>query len=346
MRAFLCWRTFARAGGWDVTSGAGAGEAITMLLGPQQPAPAPFTEVIPSWSAETPAGSWIEVQLRARRAGRWTRFYQLARWDNLREGSARRSFDVQADDDGRVATDTLVLAGPADLIQPRLLLHATAGAQPALAALHLALSARDAARAPHARPPACELPVPLRSQMAYPNGSGWCSPTAITMLLAYWHLRTGDQRLAPFMDHSAIPALVAPQVYDPAYDGCGNWAFNTAFAASQGLTAYVTRLDGLDQIAPWVRAGVPLIISVAWKPGALNNAAVPSSNGHLLVVIGFDEHGHVITADPAGADERAVRRIYDAAQLEAAWQDNSQGAAYLIHPSDWPTPAPGDAPWL
>src|SRR6476661_6689507 len=31
-----------------------------------------FDELIPSWNAETPAGTWIEVRLRARIAGRWT----------------------------------------------------------------------------------------------------------------------------------------------------------------------------------------------------------------------------------------------------------------------------------
>jgi len=47
----------------------------------------------------------------------------------------------------------------------------------------------------------------------------------------------------------------------------------------------------------------------------------------------------VIVADPRAEREEQVRRIYDAAQLEMAWQHNSDGMVYLIHPHDWPVPA-------
>jgi hypothetical protein len=347
MRGFLYWRTFSDDDGWRTEATEGDdGAQVTTLLGPQVATSAPFTEIIPSWSAQTPASSWIEVRLRARRDERWTRFYRIAQWDDLRVGSARRSFDAQTDADGRVATDTLILAGPADMVQPCLLLHASNGALPTMDALQLALSAPSVYTArPHSFSPR-ELPVPPRSQMVYPDGgSVWCSPTALTMLLAYWHLRTADARLALFADAAAVPRDVVPHVYDPVYAGHGNWGFNTAFAASCGLDAYITRLDRLAQIEPWIAAGVPVVISVAWQPGGLRNAAVPSSNGHLLIVTGFDEHGQIITADPAGASEREVRRSYDAAELEAAWQGNSQGAVYLIHPHGWPTPSPDGAPW-
>jgi hypothetical protein len=39
-----------------------------------------------------------------------------------------------------------------------------------------------------------------------------------------------------------------------------------------------------------------------------------------------------------------VRRIYDAAQIESAWQHGSAGMVYLIHPYGWPAPSRG-ASW-
>jgi len=81
------------------------------------------------------------------------------------------------------------------------------------------------------------------------------------------------------------------------------------------------------------------VISVAWKAGELENAPITSSAGHLLIVAGFDEAGGVIVADPRGEREDEVRRIYNAAQLESAWQRNSGGMVYVIHPHGWPVPA-------
>jgi hypothetical protein len=84
---------------------------------------------------------------------------------------------------------------------------------------------------------------------------------------------------------------------------------------------------------------VPVVISVAWKAGELANAPIASSPGHLLIAAGFDEAGQVIVADPRAEREEQVRRIYDPGQLEKAWQRNSQGMVYLIHPHGWPVPA-------
>jgi uncharacterized protein YvpB len=294
---------------------------------------------VPSWIAETPPGSWIEVQLRARVAGRWTAFYRLARWDDQAAGGARQSFPTQRDSDGQVDTDTLSLVGQADAMQPRVLLHPAEGAQPELRVLRVALYApQELAQQATVFAPR-ELPVPLRSQMAYPHGRRICSPTSVAMVLAYWHARTGAARLAAFADHAAVSRLVAPCVYDPIYDGYGNWGFNTAYAAAQGVDAYLTCFSSLAQIEPWIAAGVPVVISVAWKAGELANAPIASSAGHLLIVMGFDEAGQVIVADPRAESEVQVRRSYEAAQLEMAWQQNSSGMVYLIHPHGWPVPA-------
>jgi hypothetical protein len=340
MRALLSWQSIDAQHGWHAERSSDAdGLPVTLLLGPEQATPAPFSAAVPSWIAETPPGSWIEVQLRARVAGHWTGFYRIARWDDHAARGARQSFAAQHDADGQVNTDTLSLVGQADAIQPRALLYAVGGAPPALRALRIALSAPQELRQRSAVFTPCELPVPLRSQMAYPNGARICSPTSVAMLLAYWYARTGAASLSAFADRAAVSQLVAPCVYDPVYDGYGNWGFNTAYAAAQGLDAYLVCFDNLAQLEPWIAAGVPVVISVAWKAGELANAPIVSSSGHLLIVAGFDESGRVIVADPRAECEEQVRCSYDAVQLENAWQHNSAGMVYLIHPHCWPIPS-------
>jgi hypothetical protein len=165
------------------------------------------------------------------------------------------------------------------------------------------------------------------------------------MVLGYWHDRTKWQELAPFAKPDAVPDLVAPGVYDPAYDGYGNWSFNVAFAAARGLDSYVARMGGLAEVEPWLQAGVPVVLSVAWKEGELTGAPLPRSRGHLLVATGFTPEGDVIVADPAGASSAEVRRSYLRSEFERCWL-RPYGTAYLIYPAPWPVPAKLRIPYL
>ncbi len=80
-------------------------------------------------------------------------------------------------------------------------------------------------------------------------------------------------------------------------------------------------------------AGVPIVASIARKEGELSGALVPGSDGHLLVVRGFDLSGNVVVNDPAGCDDSRVRRAYNRREEFArAWASGSGGIAYLIYP--------------
>jgi hypothetical protein len=324
-----------------------------LALGPIRTTSGPFQELIASWNAETPPGTWIEVRLRVRvgadggpgDGGRWTRWYELGSW-SLDSGPERRqSVKGQRDEDGRVSTDTLELAAPAGAYQLALTLRADDGAgagagegTPAVSlAAVLASTPSETARAvPSSRAAwGTVLEVPERSQMVYPNGGPvWCSPTSTSMVMAYWSERLGEPAL-----NRPVPE-VAAAVYDVVYRGNGNWPFNTAYAAQQGLVGYVSRMSSLAQVERWIEAGVPVVASLAWSPGELRNAAVPSTNGHLLVIVGFTADGDAVVNDPA-ADPRlglSVRRVYPRGQLEQLWLTHSGGTVYLIYPETQPPP--------
>ncbi len=347
MHQLVAWDSAALAT-WEraAPTTADPSEARIALLSPLI-ADFPAAELIPTWAATTPPGSWIEVQLRSGYDENWGPFFHLAAWDNTRTALHRTSFAAQATGNGYVSTDVLILHEPPDALQARVLLCAEPGADmPELEALQICMSTNGLAMLPPPEAPApvapIELPL-LLSQYSYAEGEGWCSPTALTMVLAYWHARTGDPRLAPFREPQAVPELTAPLVHDPAWEGTGNWAFNTAFAASLGLRAYVTRMQSLEQLVRWTAAGVPVIISAAWQAGEISGAPGQTS-GHLTLVRGFGS-GEVLMAEPAAADPAGVLRAYPAAQLYAAWQRISTGTVYLIYPPTWqrPEPGPGDA---
>ena len=322
-----------------------------VAISPMQVTSAPFTEAIASWNAETPPGTWIEIRLRARiggvEDGRWTRWYELGSWSREAGTERRQSVKGQRDDDGQVLTDTVALRAPASAHQLALTFRADeAGTSDTPASLGpsvslvtvLASAPSSTARILPTSHAAwgTTLDVPERSQMIYPNGGPvWCSPTSTSMVMAYWAERLGE----PALDRP-VPE-VAAAVYDVVYRGNGNWSFNTAYAAQHGLKAYVSRMSSLGQVERWIEAGVPVVASLAWAPGELRNAAVPSTNGHLLAIVGFTASGDVVVNDPA-ADPRlglSVRRVYPRDAMERLWLTHSGGTVYLIYPEHHQPPS-------
>jgi hypothetical protein len=193
-----------------------------------------------------------------------------------------------------------------------------------------------------------ELPVPRYSQDVhlgeYPQfdggGEAWCSPTSTEMVVEYYGKRPPDTELAsiPYRDPSVDYA--AMHTYDYHYQGTGNWPFNTAYSGSYGLDAFVTQFRSLTEAEQFIKAGIPLTVSVAFKASELDGAGY-STNGHLMDIIGFDPSGNVIANDPVSPDDQGVRRVYDRAQFENVWIPTSRsgGIAYVVHDAAHPLPA-------
>ncbi|HZV78087.1 MAG TPA: peptidase C39 family protein [Candidatus Binatus sp.] len=299
--------------------------------------PGGFKTAVVSYNVQTPSGSSIEVRLRARVGNRWTRWYEMGSWSSdLREGQ-RHSVARQHDADGRVETDTLVLNAPASAFEvvarPQ---DSPAGDAPVMSSIAVATSLAPESRIdPDPSDGAvAELPVPERSQRIASSpdakgggGDSWCSPASVSMVMAYWANATSH----PQWDVDV--ATVADGVYDPVYDGCGNWPFNVAFASEHGLAGYVRQLPSLAAVELVVKRGVPVIASIATKPGELDGAPYKKTDGHLLVIRGFTDAGDVIVNDPYG-EPGTVRRVYARAQFAHVWQAGSNGTVYIIAPPD------------
>lgn len=279
---------------------------------------APFDWAVASWNGD---GGRVEVQVRVAAPGGWSPWFTFGPWSLTGE---RRSVDGQTVPGvGRLATDTLLLSTPARSWQMRVLLGQATLRRVALATAVAAHRSPDEPYAPaHGR----ELPVPLRSQMIYPNGGNvWCSPTSLAMVMAFWG------------HDESIPDQVVPGVFDSQYDGHGNWPFNTAYAGAKGFTAYVDRLSGFPALEQLVAQGFPVIASVAYQKAWLPNAPIDQTQGHLLVVRGFTDQGDVIVNDPAAADDAGVRLVYARDAFRRAWLDRG-GVIYMVYPEGHPAP--------
>jgi len=329
MSAGVCFIGLTNLGEFERSEGS---EATAVLTSPEVVTPFPWKELVVSWNVELPAGAGLKVEARAH-SSRWSSgFYTMGLWAGEASQHKRESVTGQRDEYADVKTDTLVLERQASRAQVRLTLQPGKDGQiPKVKFLGLSfVGAQEEIRrgttavAAHGH----LLDVPEKSQLAYEDGREWCSPTCVSMVLAYWANKLGREELK----HD-VPAIAAA-VYDRNWPGTGNWAFNTAFAGSiPGMRAFVARLADVAQLEAWVAAGVPPVASVA--PDVLNGHGIQGSGGHLVVCIGFTAEGDVMVNDPwvePGSGAK-VRRTIPRARFDAAWS-RSRRTVYLIFPEE------------
>jgi hypothetical protein len=315
--------------------------------------------VVPSWSIDVPGGSFARIDVRVRDGNTTGSWDSLGHWALSVSRVVRTSSSSQTDDLAKVATDTVIANSgktfDAWQVRVQLLRPHHSSDKPTLYAVNGTAASyltKSASTSTTTMTTSHELAVPRSSQMIHKGefpqwgggGEAWCSPTSTAMVMRYFGKGPSTASLTwvkhtdPFVDHAAR------YTYDTRYDGTGNWPFNTAYAAHYSLDAFVTRLASLRDAEGFIKAGIPLVASIAFAKGGLDGAPISSTPGHLLVITGFSKSGRVIANDPAASSNSSVRRIYSRAQFEKAWLGGSGGVVYVIHPTSKPLPA-GSARW-
>jgi hypothetical protein len=322
-----------------------------------------FDQLVSSWNAKTPDGTWIQVEMSPRMDdGHWAKWYVLGRWAYGDSDFHRTSVGGQGNADGYVAIDTFIAKDhPATAYKLQLTLYRRMGSTATPSVTRLSAVASSLTNQKNAFPSrttmtgtGIELRVPGYSQEIhhgeYPEfdngGEAWCSPTSTSMVVGYWDGLPGADYAPTAVDTAWVdPAFDDPwvdytarYVYDYHYNGAGNWPFNTAYAAARGLVGDVTQLHNLAEAEAFIKAGIPLVASIAFTSNKLAGADIKSTNGHLAVIVGFTGDGkQVIVDDPASPTNEDVRHLYDREQFERAWIPASGGIVYVIRPAGWPT---------
>lgn len=299
----------------------------------------PSTEAIASWNAHTPAGTWLQIELAGTYSdGTDTPWYVMGRWAAGDQDIRRTSVDDQSDGKSSVWTDTFSIDDTASGLRLvsyrlRLTLYRKPGAKTTPTVWRLGAMGSDIPdrfTVPTSTPGlAKELTVPRYSQEThigqYPEydngGEAWCSPTSSQMIIEYWGRGPTAEDLAWVDPDFADPQVchAARFTYDYQYEGCGNWPFNAAYAATyKDLQGVVTRLGSLTDLETLIAAGIPAITSQSFLESELPGAGYGTA-GHLMTVIGFTAEGDVIANDPNSPSNEAVRRVYQRRAWENIW---------------------------
>ena len=312
----------------------------------------PFDELVASWNAETPANTWIRVEMQARGAGRETKFFTMIVWASGDGDIHRTSEPKQKNGDGDVNIDTFVReksAASLDGYRLRVTLYRRSGfiVSPTLRSLAAMTSAAFAYDIPSRfEGTPIDLEVPTLSQEIHAGefpeydggGEAWCSPTSTSMVVAFHGAGPTPDDLARFPGGNYDDPQVdfaARFTYDWNYKGAGNWPANVAYATRFGLDGFVTRLRSLNEAQRFLDLSIPLVASIN---GQLPGFLFTSTSGHLLVIRGFTASGDVIVNDPAVKSDEQARKVYRRADFERVWLGGSAGIVYVIYPKGKPLP--------
>ena len=327
-----------------------------------------FTELVSSWTADTPQGSFVKVSMQATRDdGALTKWYTMGIWASGDSDAdiLRTSVGGQGDADGYIAIDTFFAKDhPMTAYRLRLALYRPVGASASPAVRSIGAVASDPVNTKPYLPSATTmttpviLDVPRYSQEIhagqYPEfdsgGEAWCSPTSTSMVVAYWNKGPSSADTAYVL--ARYPTTSDPQVdyaarytFDYHYNGAGNWPFNIAYAGRFGLDGEVTQLHSLAEAELFIKRGIPLVASIAFTSNKLDGFLFKSTAGHLLVIVGFDAAGNPVVNDPAATSDASVQRTYDRAQFERNWMTSTGGIVYVIHPSSVLLPPSPSGNW-
>lgn len=316
-------------------------------------------QLTPSWNATVPRGTYLRVAVRVRSGSKIGSWDSVAHWTHANTTIKRTSSPSQTDDLASVVTD-IVKARPGTTfdswqVNVQLMRRAGTAATPTLQSVGGVASSygsRSIGTSRTTMTATKTLNVPQYSQMIHRNhftqydggGAAWCSPTSSAMVMRYFKAGPTPAAYSWAKDSNGFVDHAAAYTYDHRYRGTGNWSFNTAYAGVYGLDAFVTRLYDLREAEKFIKAGIPVVASVAFARGGLSGAPLSSTPGHLMVIVGFTSTGKVVVNDPAAPSNSSVRRTYDRGQFERAWLKGSGGVTYVMRPSTKALP-PAAARW-
>jgi len=286
-----------------------------------------FNEALLSWNVGVPpdAGFRVEGRVGRRSDGTWSPYLHFSDWGPSAPHAAR----VTECDQGRIDVDYFTSEERFDRFQYRIIPTAPADLRIARVAVCLSDTTGRITSMPRPDPPAAPdatrwrrtLPVPFRSQGAVGGDLAGriCSPTSVSMVLEYRGVSRPTQE-------------VAARIYDPVHDLYGNWPRAVQAAFSYGVPGYLARFSSWPEVEQMIAADQPLIISITAGAAQLDGAPYESTDGHLLVLTGFDGDGYVTVNDPAARDAEHGRIRYHRTELEQVWLRQKRGTAYVLLP--------------
>jgi len=295
-------------------------------------------QVVLSWNVDVPKrmGVWFEVRVRADFNAVWSPWLFMGEWG---EGNPDPSPRIATTNGLKVEVDVLTSRTWFRDVQVRVSAMRDAGGEArAAVVVHRLDVTRSLAfskfaggfRANANRIPEWKkwgLPSSFAHEVSFfsqatsdPGLAGLlCSPTSVTMAI-HW--------AKP--DAAATVAAVASLVRDPRHGIYGNWPRNVEGAFVNGVPGKVVRFGSLKNVYEVLSRGGLIVASIKVAKGELPGAPYSETDGHLIVVRGYDERGDLLVSDPATKDAEKGETTYSREAMAKVWLMNGRGTGYVF----------------
>lgn len=283
-------------------------------------------EVFPSWNITCPENEVsFKIYLRVSSDNiNWSAWYYMGSSGVFEKENNQNK--ILKDDYGKVDIDTLYLNRKVNYIQYCIHMFSSKDRQlsPALKLFAIAYGKRsenfkeNLSSDQKNETSYIKLNVPYRSQGDEDTSisGSICSPTSVAMVMEYWGVDIPTEEIA----HMA---------YSKEYDMYGIWPAAVQTASLYGLRGWVRIFKNWEDVEKEILNGRPVIATICFDWEELSGSFTPASDGHVIVICGFDNNGNPICNDPAGKNSKEGILVYSRKELERAWFWES-GIGYTI----------------
>ncbi len=247
----------------------------------------PMKSVVASWGALSSETATVEIEVRIRVNGKWSRYFSYGAWGL---GLQNKPMTTNTNDGiAKISTDEIIVQGgkTAEAIQYRVTLRRdniySESAKLSFVALAIEYDDYEYKVNVSSLPERVEYIVPKLNQNVVPViGNSICSPTSSTMLLKY--------KGHSFIEYDEYEnRYIANLAKDYGNEIFGNWVYCTVIMTAYGEKAYVMRMYSIDELKMHLAKVGPVALSVKGKMDAYNTDNSYTTNGHLLVCQGYYE---------------------------------------------------------
>jgi hypothetical protein len=268
-----------------------------------------FTEISPSWNAQTNSDSSVELLVRIKIGENWTGYISYGIWST--DGNNIGINKDQSDELVTVTTDRIFVNSDkfADAVQIKVIFREN---EPKLRLIAFTTNSEEDEEVMGDYFKIIDN-VPMISQLAsgHKDAHSICSPTSLTMVLKYHKI-------------SVELKDVTKGTFDTGSELYGNWPQNSAYAGEQGMRAYTKNCVSINAVKNLIARDIPVVASVVSKEQeALEGSISAFPSGHLMVVVGFkviDNIEYIVVNDPASNSDEEVRKYYKLDQWVNVWR--------------------------
>ena len=142
---------------------------------------------------------------------------------------------------------------------------------------------------------------------------------------------------ATVMDYYGVDiktAELAKVAYDKRYKMYGMWWRAVQSAHQYGFDGYVRHFRSFEDVKEYIDKKMPVIACICVNKNDIADDPQYETDGHVLVILGFDENGDILCADGGFRKEEDGILSYKREEFEKIWFVNGGGIGYIIMPAN------------